>query len=78
MSADEYNGWREFYAIDPWGDQRDDLRAARLICAVLAPHMRQRLSPADYLLFPDEANDLEDGLTADEEAWKLRLSRAAG
>lgn len=35
MTWDQLLSWREYYAIDPWGEERADVRAAQ-ICSILA------------------------------------------
>lgn len=65
-----------FWSIDPWGEQRADMRAARLVWATLAPHSKSAVDENDYLLFPDEANELPDDVSDQEKQWMLRLQRS--
>lgn len=67
-----------FYGMDPWGEQRGDLRMAKMVCAILSPHTKARLDPGDFMLFPDEEHDLPEGLDEQERVWKMRLDRLAG
>lgn len=67
-----------FWSIDPWGEQRADLRAARMVWAALAPHSKSALDENDYRLFPDEANELPDDVSEQEKAWMLKLQRSGG
>ena len=66
-----------FYALDPWGEQRADMRMARMVWAVLQPHTKANIDPQDFLLFPDDAHDLPDDADAQEREWMLKLSRKA-
>ena len=66
-----------FYGLDPWGDQRADMRMARLAWAMLAPHTKTPVDQNDFLLFPDEAHELPDDVEAQERAWMMKLSRSA-
>lgn len=66
-----------FYSIDPWGDQRADMRMAQTMWAVLQPRSKQQLDPNDYRLFPDDAHNLPDDVEDQERAWMLKLSRSA-
>jgi hypothetical protein len=65
----------DFYALDPWGEQRADLRMAQTVWAILQPQTKTKLDPADYRLFPDEAHDLPEDVEAQEKAWMLKLGR---
>ena len=65
-----------FYSLDPWGDQRADMRMTRLICAALAPHSKSTLDPRDYMLFPDDAHDLPDDVSDQEKQWMRKLARS--
>lgn len=78
LSADEYRLWLAMYELDPWDEQRADMRIAKLICAVLAPHTRQSLSPSEFMLFPDDAHDIPDDVSAAEQAMMLKMSRLGG
>lgn len=64
MSGLEFDMWREYYIKNPWGDRREDLRAA-LIAQTVANHAGMRRNePAslkDFLLDfnPKESAPLE-------------------
>lgn len=53
MSAREFAEWMAYSQIEPWGEERADLRAA-LICKVLAdintPAGKQRAKLEDFML----------------------------
>lgn len=53
---------------------------AQIASAVLVPHLKKNAShsPADFLLFPDEKNDLPEDVSSDEQAMMMRLLRATG
>lgn len=69
-----------FYEIDPWGDQRDDMRMARLATTIIQPHLKPgaKVNPADYMLYPEDALELPEDVDAQERAWMLTLGRAVG
>ena len=77
LSAAEYSEWMAFYGLDPWGEQRDDMRMARLAAATLAPHSRASIDANEFLLFPDAAHELPDDVDGRERAWMLKLSLSA-
>lgn len=53
------------------------MRMAQTIWAILQPQTKATVDPNDYLLFPDDANDLPDDVDPQERAWMLKLSRSA-
>jgi hypothetical protein len=78
LSHAEWIEWIAYYGLDPWGDQRDDMRMARLVTAVLAPHSKSTVNPADHMLFPEDRLDLPDEVSAQEQQWMLALKRNEG
>ena len=76
LSAAELREWIAFYNIDPWGEQRADLRMARIAWAVLQANSRQPISEDALRLFPDEAHSLPDDVSAEERQWMLALNRS--
>ncbi len=57
MSAIEFDEWQAFYNIDPFGDQRADVRMAILASAVVAPYIEKgKTVPklAEFMPFSDE------------------------
>jgi hypothetical protein len=40
MSAKEFNVWQAEYEIEPWGEERSDLRAGSIVQAALMPHCK--------------------------------------
>lgn len=57
MPAAELDTWRAFYHLDPWGEQRADLRNA-LVATILANANRRKGAPAfklrDFMLYAEE------------------------
>ncbi len=41
MSAKELTDWMAFSTIEPFGDERSDLRAATIVHAVISPHLKK-------------------------------------
>ncbi len=57
IDSREISEWQAYYSIDPFGDQRADIRMAILASAVVAPHIERGKTapkPADFMPFPDE------------------------
>ena len=48
----DYLAWQELWAIDPWGEDRADLRVAINTCATLAPWSKQGRSPRPAQFMP--------------------------
>lgn len=56
MSCRQYQEWKEFYKIDPWGEQRGDMQNALLmwwIAVVQCGKKNVQSKPEDFMLFPD-------------------------
>lgn len=53
------------------------MRMARTVTMLLSPHLKPgaKLDAMDYMLFPDDANDLPDDVSEQEKQWMLKLSR---
>jgi len=63
-----------FHRMDPFGEYRADLRMARS----LAFQCKTPPPLEDFVLFPDDKNDLPEDVSAHEQQWMLALSRNAG
>jgi Protein of unknown function (DUF4035) len=82
ISGPELLQWSEYYAVEPFGEMRDDFRSAQ-VCAILANSNRDRkarpepFALTDFLLFrqadpePETASDPDEGATVKPEfvAW---------
>lgn len=75
LTAAEYAEWLAFYALDPWGEQRADMRMTQAVAASIAPHSKSKIDPNDYMLFPDAAHDLPDDVDGQEREWMMKLGR---
>lgn len=79
LSAAEIGEWRAFYAIDPWGEQRADLRMTQIMYAAMAPYAKSpgSLRPNDWMLYPDKTLDLAlvEGLADDRELQWMKTLR---
>lgn len=66
--------------IDPWGEQRADMRMAQIVSAALQPHLKpgKSIDPHDAMLFPDSAHAVPDDVTDQERVWMMKLSRSGG
>ncbi|HEV7299207.1 MAG TPA: hypothetical protein VGN72_07570 [Tepidisphaeraceae bacterium] len=49
MSVPSFDDWMTAFAVAPWGDERADLRMARLCRTILMPHSKRRHSESDFL-----------------------------
>jgi hypothetical protein len=56
----------EFYALEPWGSEVDDMRHGMLCATVIAPHMKRGVTPdpRHYMLRPPEPPELTPEQTA--------------
>jgi len=55
LSSAEYAEWQAYYQIDPFDDQRADLRFAMLASMVAAIGGVKRPKFKDYMLFPERS-----------------------
>jgi hypothetical protein len=72
MSALEFSEWASFYEMDPWGDQRSDIRTG-IICSTYANTQRSKNTPAfkpqDFMLFIPR-----DNFQIEEEEIERRIN----
>jgi hypothetical protein len=69
MDSAELQAWKEYYALEPWGEERMDLRFARLMAQIhnaLKSTGSRALSAADFLL--DFLSDPDDKDSATQQA----------
>jgi len=63
MTAREFAEWEAFYAIDPFGDQRADLRAG-IVAATVSNRWRGRnedpKAPSDFMPFKQDVQQTPD------------------
>ena len=50
MSAKEYNVWLAEYMIEPFGEERADLRAGTIVKSNLIPHTKKDIKLKDCML----------------------------
>ncbi len=50
MSAKEYDLWKAEYMIEPWGEERADLRTGTIVQSNLAPHSKEPVKLKDCIL----------------------------
>jgi len=50
MSANEYNTWIAEYTIEPWGEERADLRAGTIVKSNIIPHTEKDIKLKDCML----------------------------
>ena len=49
LSWPELCEWRELYQVDPWDQDRADLRAGQIAAATLAPWSKRKPAPIDFM-----------------------------
>lgn len=57
IDSDEFANWLAWYRIDPFGEQRSDLRAGIIASATLAPYRKpgsKAAKPEDFMPFRPE------------------------
>jgi len=50
LSAQEFNLWKAEYIIEPFGEERSDLRAATIVQSNILPHTKDKVKLKDCLL----------------------------
>jgi hypothetical protein len=48
LSFREFEDWIAAYDADPWGEERADMRMARLVWATLQPYSKRKLNENKY------------------------------
>lgn len=57
ISADKFVEWMAFYELDPWGDQRADLRAAEHMAIVVnmnIPKGKKKVTIRDFMHYAEQ------------------------
>jgi uncharacterized protein DUF4035 len=60
MSAREFYDWLEFYAVEPFGDTRADIRAGIISSTLANIHRakgRKAYNPSDFMLFQEQPEE---------------------
>lgn len=78
MGHGEYMEWMAFYAIDPWGEQRADMRMAKMTQATYTGPLKRPPDLSDLMLYPDGGRPEEDATEQTPEQIAAILSRMAG
>jgi hypothetical protein len=82
MTQEEFQGWQDAYRDDPWGDDRDDLRAAANTLWHVAGMTRQDPPELVHPYFPkeetpEELDDRIKELSSAAEALKAQWQPAS-
>jgi hypothetical protein len=48
MTHEQFEGWITAYGCDPWGEERADMRMARMCWASIQPHSRKKVSESRF------------------------------
>lgn len=65
MSSREFTEWLAYYELEPFGEQRADLRAALIASVIANAHRDPKKKPykaADFLLFPEKTEPTSEDL----------------
>ena len=49
LSHAEFEDWLTYYQLEPWGEERADLRMARQVWATLQPHSKKKLDERKFV-----------------------------
>lgn len=52
MAHEQFEEWREFWRLEPWGEERADWRMGHIVNAVASPWLKQGANlpgPAEYV-----------------------------
>ena len=62
MSSKELSEWQAFYAIEPFGEARQDLRFALMTANLMVPHMKKGYEPKleDFILKLEKKEPMTD------------------
>lgn len=55
MTFNELRAWEAYYALEPWGQARDNMHAGLIAAAVSNPHRKKGTRPVthkDFMLVP--------------------------
>lgn len=75
LTWEQFQGWQAYYALEPWGEERADLRNG-LLCALTAninrdPKKGKAFGPADFMPFVKQdgatGNSTGKGKSVDEQ-----------
>jgi len=75
MDAREFAEWQAYYAIDPWGDQREDLRTA-MVCQLVSAFGGKPPPLRDFMPFADEARKEREPISAEALSGVLMQAQA--
>lgn len=59
VDAAEFHQWYSLYQREPFGELREDMRAARQLQATLAPYVKRTPSFNECLLFPPQRQEAD-------------------
>jgi hypothetical protein len=78
IGSRQYLEWKAFYALDPWGDQRADVRTA-IVAAVMANAWRGKdegpIGLETFMLFPEDGVAVEQ--RGDQKSLMARIRSTA-
>lgn len=62
MGAAEYSSWCEYYRVEPWGSERDNLHAGIIAQQIsrMIPSKKKPPSVSDFMLRPAEDRKVEE------------------
>lgn len=83
LPARLWQEWQAFYGIDPWGEERADLRAGIIASAAISPYCKkgQTPQPIDFMPFARRGKprqQCEADMRANWKAAVTAFNRVAG
>ncbi len=57
MGANEFDQWREYYALEPFGQERDNWHMATLASLYMSAHSKKRTTASDFMYRTKKQND---------------------
>jgi hypothetical protein len=72
LTPQQFQDWLDFYSLEPWGDERADLRMARIVWATLQKGNPKKVNERDYLFRFDHVSTR----AASPEEYKRRSMAA--
>lgn len=76
MTNEQFVEWREYWALEPWGEERADWRMGHIVNAVASPWLKQGAklpSPVEYVYKCREPAVPQTVAQMQQEAKKLTL-----
>ncbi len=57
MGANEFDQWREYYSVEPFGQERDNWHMATLASLYMSAHSKNKTTADDFMYRSKKEND---------------------